>query len=209
MTGVRVRFGEVEIAAELAERQQAEQTYQTARDEGRQAALLTREAPDVFTLQVAGIKPDEDVTIETDYAQLCRPEGEGWSLRVPLTTVPRFARSDEAGSRHAEGQPLAVLRDPGHRFALDLTVDAAESASSPTHPLDVESTEGRLRVRLRDGEVVPDRDCVLAWQPRRQADRPTLQILRHDEPSGSASHFLALVVPPADRDGPARPSPAR
>ena len=197
VTGVRVRFGEVEVAAELAERRQAEQTYQAARDEGRQAALLTREAPDVFTLQVAGIRPDEDVLIQTDYTQLCRPEGEGWSLRVPLTTVPRFARSDEGGSRHADGQPLALLRDPGHRFTLDLTVDAAESASSPTHPLDVESTEGRLRIRLRDGEVVPDRDCVLVWQPRREADRPTLQILRHDESSDSTSHFLALVVPPS------------
>ena len=113
VTGVRVRFGEVEITAELAERGEAEQTYQTAREEGRQAALVTREAPDVFTLQVAGIKPDEDVTVETSYAQLCRPEGEGWSLRMPLTTVPRFVRSDEQGSPHADGQPLAVLRDPG------------------------------------------------------------------------------------------------
>ena len=197
VTGVRVHFGEVEITAELAERKQAEQTYQAARDEGRQAALVTREAPDVFTLQVAGIKPDEDVTIRTSYAQLCRPEGEGWSLRVPLTTVPRFVRSDETGSRHASGQPLAVLRDPGHRFTLDLTVDAAEGAASPTHSLSVDATEGRLRIRLRDGEVLPDRDCVLTWQPRRQADRPMLQIVRHDEPSTTGSHFLALVVPPA------------
>jgi len=63
-----------------AERREAEQTYQDARNEGRQAALVTREAPDVFTLQVAGIKPDEDVSIVTNYAQLCRPEGDGWSL---------------------------------------------------------------------------------------------------------------------------------
>lgn len=50
ITGVRVQFGETTIQTELAERKQAEQTYQTARDEGRQATLLTREAPDVFTL---------------------------------------------------------------------------------------------------------------------------------------------------------------
>src|SRR5215218_3531049 len=54
VTGVRVRFGEVEIEAALAEREAAEEEYRTAREEGRQAALLTREAPDVFTLQVAG-----------------------------------------------------------------------------------------------------------------------------------------------------------
>lgn len=197
VTGVSVRFGEVEIQAELAERAKAEQTYHEARDEGRQAALVTREAQDVFTLQVTGLKPDEDVTVRTSYAQLARPEGDRWALRVPLTTVPRFVRADERGSRHADGQPLAVLRDPGHRFTLDLTVDGAEQVSSPTHSLDVLAGEQSIRVRLQDGEVLPDRDCLLAWQPRRAADRPTLQLLHHDDPDSGDRHFLALVTPPA------------
>jgi Ca-activated chloride channel family protein len=198
VTGVRVRFGEVEIAATLAERAAAEREYETARDEGRQAALLTREAPDVFTLQVAGLKPDEAVTIETGYAQLARPEGDGWSLRVPLTTVPRFVRGDEADSPSAKGQPLAVLRDHGHSFALDVLVEGAEAVASPTHPLDVaDDSDGRQRVRLRAGEVVPDRDCVLTWRARRQADRPTLTVLQHDEAAHHATCFLALVSPPS------------
>lgn len=198
VTGVQVRFGEVEIAAVLSERKAAEQEYQAARDEGRQAALLTREAPDVFTLQVAGLKPDEAVTIVTSYAQLARPEGDGWSLRVPLTTVPRYVRQDERGSPLAEGQPLVVLRDPGHRFALDLVLEGADQIGSPTHPLAVsDDGDGRQRVRLQAGEVVPDRDCVLTWQARRQPDRPTLTVLRHDEPAHRSACFLALVAPPA------------
>jgi len=197
VTGVRVQFGEVEIRAELAERTAGEKAYQEARDEGRQAALLTRESPDVFTLQLAGLKPGEDVTIQTSYAQLARPEGEGWSLRVPLTTAPRFVRSDERGSHHADGQPLALLRDPGHRFTLDLTIEGVGEVTSPTHTLDVTEAEGRLRVRLRDGEVLPDRDCVLTWQPRREDGRLSLQILRHDDVAERESCFLALVSPPA------------
>src|SRR5262249_47470388 len=122
VTGVRVRFGAVEIQAELKERERAEQRYEEAKRQGRQAALLTRESPDVFTLQVAGIVPDQDVVVETDYVQLARAEGAGWSLRIPLTTSPRYVRSDELHSRHAQGQPLALLRDPGHRFSLDVTV---------------------------------------------------------------------------------------
>ena len=197
VTGVRVQFGETEIRAELAERTAAEETYQQARDEGRQAALLTRESADVFTLQVTGLKAGEDVTIATSYAQLARPEGDGWSLRIPLTTAPRFVRSDERGSHAASGQPLALLRDPGHRFTLDLTVEGVAEMASPTHPLDVEATEGRLRVRLRGGEVVPDRDCILTWQPTRESDRPTLQVLRHDDLADRSACFLALVAPPA------------
>src|SRR5688572_20320074 len=45
VTGVTVRFGEVEIRAELKEREQAEAEYERARSEGRSAALTTRESP--------------------------------------------------------------------------------------------------------------------------------------------------------------------
>src|SRR5687768_5005183 len=65
VTGVRVRFGAVEIQAGLREREQAEAEYDQAVRDGRQAALATREAPDVFTLQVAGIQPDQDISVET------------------------------------------------------------------------------------------------------------------------------------------------
>jgi Ca-activated chloride channel family protein len=113
VTAVRVRFGDAEIRAELKERQQAEADYDRAKEQGRQAALATREAPDVFTLQVAGIRPDQEVTVETSYVQLARPEGPGWSLRIPLTTAPRYDRSDEAGTRPAAAAgPAARPRPP-------------------------------------------------------------------------------------------------
>ncbi|MDP9375529.1 MAG: VIT and VWA domain-containing protein, partial [Chloroflexota bacterium] len=198
--GVTVRFGAVEIAAELRERRAAEEEYKAAREEGRQAALATRESPDVFTLQVAGLRPGEDVTVETRYVQLARAEGTGYALRVPLTTAPRYVRADERGSRHAAGNPLLVMRDPGHRFALDLTLRGVGAVESPTHDLDVSDVAGEggvRRVRLRGGEVLPDRDCVLRWQPAREAERPALQVLAHDDPASRWVYFLALVAPPA------------
>jgi Ca-activated chloride channel family protein len=145
VTHVQVCFGEVEIRAALKERQQAEAEYTEAKRQGRQAALATREAPDVFTLRVAGIHPDEDVTVETAYVQRARSEGTGWSLRIPLTTAPRYVREDESGSRHAEGPPLLLLRDPGHRFALDLTVRGAGAVP----PRDVSRTRLRARSAAR------------------------------------------------------------
>lgn len=163
VTSVVVSFGEVEITAELKERQQAEADYEEAKREGRQAALATRESPDVFTLQVAGLQPDQDITVVTSYVQLARVEGDNWSLRLPLTTAPRYVRSDELTSRYAQGQPLALLRDPGHRFQLDLTVRGVEAVTSRTHQLNLTPDDDGVQVRLQDGEVIPDRDCVLSW----------------------------------------------
>ena len=208
VTVVLVRFGDVEIRAELKERQRAESDYEEAKKQGRQAALLTRESPDVFTLQVAGIGPDEDVSVETSYVQLARAAGggnPGWSLRIPLTTSPRFVREDEATSRHAGGQPLLLLRDPGHRFKLDLALTAAGEATSSTHSLTQTLEDGRLRVQLADGEVVPDRDCVLCWRPVQEAERPNLQVTLHDDAASGLVYFLGLLAPPARKSGPAIP----
>ncbi|MBN1285735.1 MAG: VWA domain-containing protein [Anaerolineae bacterium] len=197
VTGVTVRFGEVEIRAELKERARAEAEYEQAKQEGRQAALVTRETPDVFTIQVAGIKPDQDIVVETAYVQLARTEGNAWALRIPLTTPPRYIRSDELSARQAQGQPLAVLRDPGHRFALDVTIHSAGPVTSATHDLNVTAQAGGARVQLREGEVLPDRDCVLRWEPAQTEDRPTLQVILHDDKAGDQVYFLAMVAPPA------------
>jgi Ca-activated chloride channel family protein len=200
VTGVKVTFGEVEITAELKERKKAEQEYEKAKEEGRQAALATRESPNVFTLRVTGLQPDEDVKVETSYVQLAQAQGEGWSLRVPLTTAPRYVRSDEATSRPAEGQPLLLLRDPGHRFSLDLSIVGAEGVASPTHELKLSEAGETTRVNLSDGEVVPDRDCVLSWLPRRAEDRPALRVMVHEDSPSGMVYFLALVAPPAGQD---------
>ncbi|HEX3150636.1 MAG TPA: VIT and VWA domain-containing protein [Gemmataceae bacterium] len=189
--GVRVRFGDVVIQTTLKERAAAEADYDEAKGLGRQAALLTRESPDVFTLAVAGIHAGQDVRVETEYVQLARAESGGWSLRIPLTTSPRYVRSDEAESPHAAGQPLAILRDPDHRFALDLVVRGGAVASS-THTLSVDGE----RVRLRDGDVLPDRDCVLTWKPA-TSDRPALTTWVQPDPATGRAYFLALCAPPA------------
>lgn len=195
---VKVRFGDVEIVTQLKPASEATQEYEAAKKAGRQAALATREGPNVFTLQVAGLKPDQEIVVTTDYVQLARMEGAQWTLRVPLTTQPRFVRQDERNTNPARGQPLALLSDPGHRFALDLLLQSAASAQSSTHALATEQASDGLRVRLQAGDVIPDRDFVLAWSPVQEEERPALHLLTYTDADGY-TYFLALVAPPALR----------
>ncbi|MBI3978906.1 MAG: VWA domain-containing protein [Chloroflexi bacterium] len=200
VTGVTATFGDVEIRAELKARAQAEADYAQARAEGRQGALVTREAPNVFSLQVTGLQPDQEIAVETHYVQLARPAGVGWTLRIPLTTAPRYTRSDERTSRHSQGQPLLLLRDPGHRFSLDLLIPGAAAVESSTHALAIGDEDGRARVRLKEREVVPDRDCVLFWRPAQAEGHPRLHVLTHDDPIAGQTYFLAMIAPPAIHD---------
>jgi Ca-activated chloride channel family protein len=211
ITAVSVRFGEVAIDAELRDRERAEAAYGAAKEAGQAAALVTRESPNVFTLHLTGLAPDQPIVVATSYAHLALPTAEGWSLRLPLTTAPRYVREDERGSRAAEGQPLMVLRDPGHRFSLDLLIRAAGAIDSPTHALAVtpasptergavikEGLEGEdRRVALRDGAIVPDRDCVIAWRPQQEPSRPLLTVLTQDDRAAGETYFLATLAPPS------------
>ena len=198
VTGVTVRFGDVEVRAELKERRQAEADYAEAKRRGQQAALTTRESPDVFTLKVAGLQPDQEIRVETTYVQLARMESSDWTLRIPLTTSPRYVRGDEANSPHAKGQPLALLRDPGHRFSMDLRFPGAGSVASATHALSTADDDGALRVRLTDGEVMPDRDCVLRWRPLQESQHPALHLHLYEDRAEKAVYFLALIAPPSE-----------
>lgn len=200
ITAVSVRFGEVTIDAGLQDREEAERAYGAAKEVGQQAALVTRESPNVFTLRLVGLAPDQPIVVATSYAQLASAAAEGWSIRLPLTTAPRYVREDEAGSRAAEGQPLAVLRNPGHRFSLDLLVRGTGAIDSPTHPLAIseEGSDGADRhVALRDGATVPDRDCVITWRPQQEAARPILGVLTQDDGAAGQTYFLATLAPPA------------
>lgn len=198
---VEVRFGDVTIMASLKPRAEAEADYAAAKEAGQQAALATRGSADTFTLRVAGIRPGEPVTVVTRYVQLAQADGLGWSLRTPLTLAPRYVRQDEAQGRAPAQLPLGVMRDPGHRFALDVTVMGAESVASPTHEVTVQGVKATpgaegIRVRLAAGEVTPDRDLLLRWTPPQAEARPGLYALAHDDPAAGYLYFLAQIAPP-------------
>jgi len=190
VTSVEVSFGKVTIHSLIKVRKEAEIDYKNAKKENKAAALVTRESPDVFTLRIAGIAPDDDVIIKTRYVQIGQPNGTGFSFRVPLTTAPRYVRRDEQYSRHANGQPLAILKDPGHRFGLSVALGGNGRIKSPTHAITV--TAGGI-VTLDQGEVIPDRDCVLNWDPLLGDTTPACQVFSDGK---DETHFLALVSPP-------------
>lgn len=91
---MRMIIGERVIEGEIQEREEAKKTYTKAKQEGKKAALMDQERPNVFTNAVANIGPYESVTIEIEYQQTVQyqqQQGEGkFELRFPLTMTPRY-----------------------------------------------------------------------------------------------------------------------
>ncbi len=192
--GVNISFGKVQIAAELKEKEKAKKEYEQAKADGKQAAMTVRESIDVFTLHVAGIKPDEEVKVETTYVQMAKADYEKWTLRVPLTTAPRYYSAAASGS--SDANPLAVLRDPKHNFSAFLTFHGANEIFSPSHNLKIDKTT-KHKTTIWLGETKADQDFVLNWAATRSA-KEAMQVFTHDE--ADYTYFMALITPPGDKN---------
>ncbi len=198
LRGVTVTFGNVRIATRLAEREEAQAEYDDAVEKGHQAALVTRESDDAFTLRIAGIAKDEPVRVETAFLLWLRPTADGVSLRLPLTLAPRYVRDDEAKTPRANAQPLESSWDPRHRVRLSLLCRGVAGAECPTNAIRTADEGGALHVTFAEDTVWPDQDLVLEFRSApRDADGPVrLDVFAAADDDGDGDGtFLALASP--------------
>ena len=77
------------IRAAIRKRQEAAQIYQAARHEGRVAAVLEPERPNIFTQHVTNIMPGHDVVVRIRYFEELQ-WNSGYELVVPTVVGPRY-----------------------------------------------------------------------------------------------------------------------
>ncbi|QRE73252.1 marine proteobacterial sortase target protein [Methylobacterium aquaticum] len=220
---MRLVVGDRVIVADIRERQAARRDYEAARDEGKAAALIEQQRPNLFTNAVANIGPGETVIVQIQYQQTVRRSGDTYSLRLPTVAAPRYnpappallPAADRPGepdpvpdrnaifgpvldpSRHAPVNPLTLAIDLKAGFPLG-------SVASATHAITVEApSEDERRIALRDGATAADRDFELTWTPAPGA-APALGLFR--ERKAGTQTVLAVVTPPAAAL-PAAPAP--
>jgi Ca-activated chloride channel family protein len=70
---MRMQIGNEIIVAKIKEREQAKQEFEEAKEEGKSASLLEQERPNVFSMSLANIMPQEQVEIELSYTELIVP----------------------------------------------------------------------------------------------------------------------------------------
>ncbi|HNW01224.1 MAG TPA: VIT domain-containing protein, partial [Burkholderiaceae bacterium] len=88
--GMNVRLADRLITAKIREKQQARIEYDTARKEGKTAALLEQHLPNVFQMNVANILPGDDVKVELRYTELLVPTSGNYQFVFPTVVGPRY-----------------------------------------------------------------------------------------------------------------------
>ncbi|MEM6341588.1 MAG: VIT domain-containing protein, partial [Pseudomonadota bacterium] len=87
---MQMQVGDEVVEAQIQQKQQAEQTYETAKQDGKAAALLTQHRPNMFTQNVANLMPGQPITVTLSYVQAVPKIDEAYELVLPLIVGPRY-----------------------------------------------------------------------------------------------------------------------
>lgn len=207
------------IEGVIMEKQEAKQAYDEALASGKKASLLEQNRPNIFTMSVANIPPNDKIKVELEYQQTLEPDDGEYSLRFPLVITPRYSPLPEHSNgflTHAQELPaasdsslvipvhfnLTPLLDKGNgkRNPVDIKVDLnagfpIKAISSLYHQVDVNSAgSGAYTIALAGGAVPADRDFVLVWKPAAGSEPEACLFI---EEAQAATYCLLMVNPPA------------
>ena len=201
--GMTVRLADRVLTAEIREKQKARVEYETAKREGKTAALLEQHRPNVFQMNVANILPGDDVKVELRYTELIVPTDGQYQFVFPTVVGPRYNGSPATGSGTNEkwiSTPyLTEGKRPSTRFDLNVQVASPiplQAVTSPSHAIDVRNvSNAEARVILADtGANENNRDFVLDY--RLAGERIQSGILLSNGGKDGENFFLAMVEPP-------------
>ncbi|MBQ8878556.1 MAG: VWA domain-containing protein [Lachnospiraceae bacterium] len=94
--GMTMTVGNQMVRAQIQEKEEAKETFETAKSEGKSASLLTQETPNVFTMDVANIMPGDTITIELHYTELITPTEGTYQFAFPTVVGPRYVNVEKA-----------------------------------------------------------------------------------------------------------------
>ncbi len=219
---LKMVIGERVVSGEIKERGEAKAIYEQAKAEGRKAALVEQERPNMFMHSVANIGPGETVVVQLEWQQTVPFADDRFSLRLPLVVAPRYnpkpivqtvdLRGDGGGwgevidpvpDRDRITSPVLDPRESPPVNPVSLTVRLKAGfelgeVKSHHHDIEADGVSGSEQVvTLKDGAVPANRDFELTWQAR-PGKVPGVGLF-HESVDGQ-DYILAFVTPPVVSD---------
>ena len=216
---LKMIVGDRVIVADIKEKQAAREIYEKAKSEGKKAALIEQQRPNIFTNAVANLGPNEKLVIQIEYQQAVRLSDNRFSMRVPLVVAPRYnpensepivetadiqsgwgqqkTKPTHGSDNRAIETPL-IMPDEDRINPVTITINL--KAGFPTanikslyHPVKI-NQQGELASTITlDGKATAERDFVLEWQAA-ESEMPTVGLFR--EHVGNDNYLLAYITPP-------------
>lgn len=203
------------IEGMIEEKQEAKRIYDHAKREGRKAALIEQERPNLFTNSVANIGPGETIIIEIEYQQVLRYDQDQFSLRFPMAVTPRYIPGKPIiESIHLDGGGWAGNTDqvkdasritpPVYEGAGEINPVSIRIELDAGFPLkDIKSSyhairqqklaDDKIEITLQEKSIASDRDFELVWLPE-VGYAPKAAVF--NQQINGENYQLLMVMPP-------------
>lgn len=195
--GMRMIIGNRIIEGVIKKRQEARETYEKAKKEGKSTALLDQERPNVFTQSVANIPPNAEIQVAITYVQVLKYEKGSFEFVFPMVVGHRF--KGESTPDHEKVATPIVPEGMRTGATIDLDIDIAGGApitaiESDLHKILIENVApDRAKVKLAKLDEIPNRDFILRYSV---AGKDVVgALLTHREPA-KGGFFTLIVMPP-------------
>src|SRR6476646_10000287 len=198
---MRMQLGNEIIVAKIKEREQARKEFEKAKEEGKSASLLEQQRPNVFSMSLANIMPQEQVEIELRYTELLIPTDNVYELVFPTVVGPRYQSPQDKNK-----QEDAFIQSPylhqGQQPPSELHISARIAAglpiydpNCPSHQIFPQWQNGVAQLTLDDSKPFEgNRDFVLRY--RLAGDQITSGLLLFQ---GTDENFFLYMAQPPQR----------
>lgn len=196
--GMTLQVGEHRIRAKIREKKRAQQEFDQARKEGKSAALLEQQRPNVFSMNVANVMPQDEIRVELHYSELLVPTDGIYEFVYPTVVGPRYAGHEKKeGDGWVKSPYLHQGEPPSYKLDIQTRVAAGmplQELLCPTHKTFVDwENDGSARVTLDPEEANGgNRDYVLRYRLQGQQVQTGLLLY----PGEDENFFLLMVQPP-------------
>ena len=213
-----IRIGDRTIKGSIKKREEAQQIYEQAKQQGRTAGLLEQERDNIFTQSLANIKPGEQIDVIIRYSDSLKFEGGNYEFVFPMVVGPRYIPGttieENAIGGGSAAAPMTLNQDTDlvpdasrlnapilpsgtrsrHDINVTVEIDAGveiRDVRSPSHQIQVIHQEKIVQVKLAGGDTIPNKDLILRYQVA--GDRTQTTVLTQADEKGG--HFALYLIP--------------
>lgn len=210
--GMTMTIGNKMIVAKIKEKEEAKKDFEQAKKSGKSASLLSQKRPNVFSVSVANIMPDDTVDIELHYTELLIPTDGIYEFVYPTVVGPRYSNQSAEGATEVDNWIENPYLKKGGRAGAEFSIRTDFSTGMPLYGVACTSHQTTIRyenpsiahVLLDKGETAGgNRDYILRYQLADKKIQSGLMLYQGED----ENFFLLTIQPPTQistRDIPPR-----
>ncbi|WP_460049393.1 marine proteobacterial sortase target protein [Sessilibacter sp. MAH2] len=224
VTDLAIFTNDRKIVAEIHEKIEARHKYEVAKKEGKKAALLEQQKPNLFVQAVSNIPPNENIDVEITFYQIIPFRNGEFEYRLPTTMTPRYSPRQNGTPTNLEVDTKVNLEKgaganlpqvlsfenqdfiPTPRFSTQLEnpmkfsieIEAGLNLSDIEvlfHEIEIERMQSIYKITAKDEWIPMNRDLVLTWKPQ-ITDTPQAAFVT--DIVNNENFGLLMLVPPSE-----------